>query len=101
MATQVQQTIVEQMGGNKFRTMVGCKGMTVDGDEPAVTFHIGGGAKKRIKYVKVELMADDTYTMTFSKLFKYEQKVIAAVKGVYNDMLQDVFTEHTGFHTSL
>ena len=101
MATQVQETIVEQMGGNKFRVMVGCKQMSVDGDKPAVTFTIGGGARKRIKYVKVELMGDDTYTMTFSKVFKYEHKIIKVVKGVYFDQLQSIFTEQTGFDTSL
>lgn len=99
--TYIQKTIVEQMGGNKFRVMVGCKRMVIDGDKPSVMFTIGGGALKRIKFVKVELMGDDTYTMTFSKIFKDEHKIINIVQGVYCDMLQGVFTENTGMHTHL
>lgn len=102
MATTEQQAIIEQMGGSKFRVMTGCKQMMVDGDKPAVTFTIGGGARKRIKYVKVELdYATDTYTMTFSKVFKLEHVIIRKIEGVYCDMLQPLFTDQTGFDTSL
>lgn len=101
MATQVQKTIVEQMGGKKFMMMTGCKKLLIDGERPAVTFEIGSGAKKRIKYVKVELMGDDTYTMTLSKIFKFEHKILATHEGVYFDMLQDIFTQETGMYTSL
>ena len=46
-------------------------------------------------------MGDDTYTVTFSKLFKYEHKVISSHDGIYFDMLQELFTEETGMYTSL
>jgi len=101
MTTQVQQTIIDQMGGNKFRVMVGCKRMIVDGEKPAVTFEIGSGANKRIRFVKVELMADDTYTMSFSKIYKHEHKLIISHGGIYCDGLKKVFEKETGFYTSL
>ena len=44
----------------------------------------------------------DTYDMKFSKLTrKFEEKSVTEYNNIYNDMLQDQFTAHTGMYTSL
>jgi hypothetical protein len=44
----------------------------------------------------------DTYDMKFSKLTrKFEEKSVTEYHNIYNDMLTDQFTAHTGMYTSL
>ena len=44
----------------------------------------------------------DLYDMKFCKLTrKFEEKSVTEYCDVYNDMLTDVFTEHTGMYTKL
>jgi hypothetical protein len=113
MANAVTKTIYEQLGGNQFTVMTGAKLFVSDGNK--LRFRIGKNASKANKVV-IALEADDTYTMTFSKFTPYDVKIakdgtlkerqesdviIAEHKGVYCDMLQDIFTEVTGMHTRL
>ena len=44
----------------------------------------------------------DLYDMKFCKLTrKFEEKSVTEYSDVYNDMLTDVFTKHTGMYTKL
>jgi len=44
----------------------------------------------------------DLYDMEFCKLTRMgEKKSVTEYKNIYNDMLQDQFTAHTGMYTSL
>ena len=44
----------------------------------------------------------DTYDMEFCKLTRMgEKKSVTEYNNIYNDMLQDQFTAHTGMYTSL
>lgn len=52
-------------------------------------------------WLRITLNASDTYTMEFLKMSKGEVKTAAEHNGVYNDMLQDIFTRETGLYTSL
>lgn len=110
------QTILEQLGGNKFIVMTGAKDFKALNEYGgALYFTIGKNASKANR-VKVTLMYDDTYTITFYKYTPYSfkikndgtfketfesNKVIAERQGVYFDMLQDIFTEVTGLYTHL
>lgn len=98
--TTVQSAIMQQVGGNKFCVMTGVKTIIAQGDN-GLTFTIGGGAKKRIKYFTVELQGDDTYKVMFRKIFKNELKTISEFSGIYCDQLQEIFTQETGMYTSL
>lgn len=106
----VANTILEQLGGNKFIAMTGAKNFLADGNTLRMTLPKNMSKANRL-YITLE--ADDTYTMHFfkftagrlnKKTFEFtEDKVVEVrtINGVYFDMLQDLFTEVTGMYTHL
>jgi hypothetical protein len=99
MSNQIAQTILQQLGGNKFLVMTGAKKLTAY--DNALGFKIGRN-KAKCNWVKIVLTSMDDYNMEFyrfdvrtglTKLHTYE--------GVYFDMLQELFTEYTGMYTRL
>jgi hypothetical protein len=88
------------LGGNRFIAMTGAKDFVKDDKEQMVIFHIGRNSKG-VNYVRITLTPDDTYKMEFLSMRNLELKVKSKVDGVYNDQLQEIFTEHTGMYTSL
>ena len=93
-------TLLQQLGGNKFVVMTGAKNLMVDKKEKSLHMRIGKNSKG-INHVKITYMPDDTYKMDFGRIRKMDYKVVRSVTGVYADALQDVFTEVTGMYTSL
>jgi hypothetical protein len=96
----MSNVILEQLGGNKFRVMTGAKNFVADGDA-MLLFTIGGGAKSKINRVRVRIMPNDLYQMEFFAGRMLDLRKVATVADVYADRLAAVFTEHTGFDTSL
>ena len=95
----IAKTILEQLGGNKFVVMTGAKNFVDCGD--ALSMKIGRN-KTSSNYLKITLNSMDTYDMKFCKLTrKFEEKSVTEYNNIYNDMLQDQFTAHTGMYTSL
>jgi len=95
---------LQQIGGNKFIAMTGAKNIVSDGN--SLNFKLPNNfAKKGINFVKITLMPTDTYKMVFSKITwrKYVPtiKLIQEYTDVYNDQLQELFTEATGLDTHL
>jgi hypothetical protein len=96
----VAKTILQQMGGvGRLSAMIGAKYFTASGN--GVSFKIGGGAKKGINGIRVNLNSMDTYDVSFIKMRKYEQKVVAEVNGVYCDQLKSVVENNIGMYLSL
>ena len=97
---KVAETILSQLGGNKFRVMTGAKNLA--GDENSLSMRIGRNSSNS-NYLKITLNAMDTYDMTFCKLTRgeFDQKSVSEYNNIYNDMLTDQFTAHTGMYTSL
>jgi hypothetical protein len=100
MKNQIATTILAQLGGQKFIVMTGAKDVYGDGNSlgfklPART------AKNGINFVRVTLNGDDLYNVEFFKFDKYVLNAVSDVRGVYDDMLQSVFTEATGLATRL
>jgi len=94
---QIAQTIMEQLGGNRFYVMTGSKAPMAL--ESGVSFKVGSNPKG-VTHVRIILTANDDYTMEFLKIRGTTlPKVQAKVEGVYNDKLQEIFTEHTGLYT--
>jgi hypothetical protein len=95
----VAQTILQQLGGNKFRVMTGAKNFMEDGD--SLIFWIP--TKNGIDNVIITLEFTDTYRMTFQKWNRktLQQKIVYTVGGVYADQLQSIFTNQTGLDTHL
>ena len=95
---EVAYTILDQMGGNMFRVMTGCKRWSIC--PGGASFMIGRNCKM-VNCVKVVLCPDDTYTMSFLKIGSKGIKTLATVEDVYCNQLQAFFTKHTGMDTHL
>lgn len=98
----VANTILEQLGGGKFRAMTGAH--TFTGYDKALSFRLPGGGgfcKAGINFVKVQLNAEDTYDVTFVRLRGVKYTIVAERKSIYADQLREVFTRETGLDTSL
>ena len=127
---EIANTILQQLGGNKFVVMTGAKQIVAI--ERGVRFRIGRNAT-RTNMVRITLRGDDTYKMEFiyirnlpnpySLTAKYlgrgmdpveiERKVkqqtdpnkqVTVLKkydGIYCDQLQELFTDFTQLYTRL
>lgn len=93
----VAQTIIQQLGGGRFRAMTGAKSFAAI--ENGVDFRIPGNTKSRINHVKIVLNSMDTYDVTFGRIQSNQLTVIKSVNGLYNDQLEDIFRETTGLDT--
>jgi hypothetical protein len=99
--TIVAETILDQLGGNKFRAMTGAKHF---GSEPnALTFRFPN--KSGANACRIELNSLDLYDMKFIRIRKKQGipqfKTTTEHNGVYADQLQTLFTEVTGLYTHL
>jgi AraC-like DNA-binding protein len=103
---EVANEIIRQLGGRKFTVMTGASDyMAID---DGLTFRIPGTiTKNRINRVRVILDPSDTYTVSFWNYRKQKNihtpsmKKIAEHTGIYDDMLQKIFTAETGLDTHL
>ena len=96
---KVAETILKQLGGNKFRVMTGAKNF--GGTEDSLSMRIGRNSSNS-NYLKITLNEMDLYDMKFCKLTrKFEEKSVTEYKNVYNDLMRGTFTAHTGMYTSL
>ena len=95
----IAKTILEQLGGNKFRMMTGAKNLM--GFENGLVMKLGRNSSNS-NYLKITLNSMDTYDMEFAKLTRMgEKKSVTEYKNVYNDLMRGTFTAHTGMYTSL
>ena len=98
---QIAQTILEQLGGRQFMMMVGAKNLVTLTDG-GLAFQFGTGAKNKANRVRVEYdYGADAYNVEFGKIYRSAWKTISRHEGIYADMLQALFTDETGFFTSL
>ena len=96
---KVAETILEQLGGNKFCVMTGAKNL--GGTENSLSMRIGRNSSNS-NYLKITLNMMDLYDMEFCKLTRMgEKKSVTEYNNVYNDMMTDIFTKHTGMYTKL
>ncbi len=98
---QIANTILQQLGGNKFIAMTGAKNFSAM--DSGLSFKIGGSAKNRINHIRITLNDDDLYDVEYlyiyKKNFDYHTTVVQESIGLYADMLQTDFTVYTGFDT--
>jgi len=94
----IAETILAQLGGRRFAMMTGASSFSYG--ENCLTFRLKSNPKN-VKGVRITLEPSDTYKMEFLGMRKYEVILKSEADFVYADMLQDVFTEHTGLYTHL
>lgn len=92
-------TILSQLGGHRFIAMTGAKNFY--GDEVSLTMSLPYNTTKKIRWVRIAIDGDDTYTITFFKMIKKVPTMVKQSIMVHVDNLQEVFTQHTGLDTSL
>lgn len=96
---QVADTIIHQLGGGQFLMMTGThKKALLSGDDLGVAIFVGEGTHNNVALVVIRLDADDTYTLTCRDAAGND---ISQSKGLYDDMLQDVFADHTNFYCTM
>jgi hypothetical protein len=100
---EISNTILQQLGGNKFVAMTGARKLVTL--ERGLRFRlpdqfaIGG-----INQVVVLLDPTDDYTVRFERAnvrARVPNKVVAEYSGVHADNLQSLFTKATGLDTHL
>lgn len=99
----VPDTILAQLGGNKFVAMTGAKHLL--GDPESLSFTLPARmAREGINKVRIALLPDDTYRMQFMRYnlrAKDPLRMVKQLDRVYADQLRPHFTEVTGLETSL
>ena len=100
MVNEVAQTILAQLGGNKFLAMTGAKGLTHSANSLTMTIP-ARAAKNKATHCVVTLNGMDTYDVRFLKIRGFNVSDLPGATGVYAADLARVWTAHTGMHTSL
>lgn len=90
------QTIINQLGGNKFASMVNADFITTK-NGLVVKFK----GSKIANHMTVNLDNNDTYTVSFAKLSGINYNIIKEIKGAYAESLSVLFQQTTGLKTSL
>ena len=102
---QIAQTILAQLGGNRFIAMTGASSFSswhaIDNIRGGLTFRIPRNNSIRATSVRIYLMDSDTYRVQFCTMKDYEFIIIATREDVYADNLRTIFEEVTGLYTSL
>jgi len=100
---EIAQTIAKQLGGaNKLKAMVNAKYFCCLSVPPGLQFRFSGS--KIANHVKIELNSMDTYDVTFMKIGnapKFNITNEQTFKGIYNDMLINLFEQTTKLYITL
>lgn len=89
------QTIINQLGGNKFASMTNAYFMTSN-DSVVVKFQ----GSQVSNCMTVTLNSDDTYSVKFDKVRGLNLKTVKEMTGVFAEDIQSIFTQVTGLKTS-
>jgi len=97
----VVETLLKQLGGNKFMVMTGSK--VFDYGPNMLTLKLPTNKSKANYLDIVYHPGKDLYTMTFRRVFNrgLDSKRLVEYDDLYADQLQEVFTLATGMETSL
>jgi len=98
---EIAQTILQQMGGRRFRLMTGAHDFLAT--DSGLRFRLPGNARDGINLITITLTPADDYTMTFTRHERgaIDAAMVAEFDGVYCDQLADIFTTTTGLYTRL
>lgn len=97
---QIAQTILQQLGGQRFKVMTGAKDFTAT--ERGLVFRVPGSmTREGINHVEITLTPRDEYRIDCRKIRGTKVAKVTDADGVYCDNLQAVFTRLTGLYTKL
>ena len=95
---EIAQTILQQLGGNKFIAMTGAKNLGFT--DKGLQMKIGRNAKG-VTHVIIELTSMDLYDIEFVKVRAMKRTTIKKLKGIYADQLGEIFKKYTGLNIRL
>jgi hypothetical protein len=95
---EVAKTILQQLGGNKFRAMTGAKNFVAIDD--GISFKISK-AKNGINCIQIKLNGRDLYDVSYMRIHGTKVTTISNDSDASFDMLQTLFTQATGLYTYL
>ena len=97
---QIAETILAQLGGNKFLAMTGANNLMHS--EAGLHFKIGSGALNKATHCHIDLdVLADAYTVKFFRVRGSKVATLLDIDGVDAGNLRELFTRHTGFALSL
>lgn len=98
----IAQTILAQLGGNKFLAMTGARNLVGDAhcERGSLSFKVGKNANG-VTHVRITLTTADLYRVESLKVRGMTIATLATADGVYADQLRATFTAQTGLDTSL
>ena len=95
--TALNQLTRSNNGINRLCAMTGAHTFINHGD--AISFKFKGS--RTASFCKIQLNADDTYTMTLGKIRKYELIKVQAAEHICWDALKPAFESRTGLYLSM
>jgi len=98
MKNEVAKTILSQLGGNRFLAMTGAHSLTVSAN--ALEIKLPKNPAK-VYGLKIELAADDTYSMLIGTQKPHFVFTWEKIEGIYCDNLVSIFEEKTGLAARL
>ena len=88
------QETIRQLGGiNCLKAMVGAYNFFTFDEKTGVQFRFKGS--KKANYVGIKLRSDDTYEVTFKKIWGTKVRTVEQYHGVYCDQLIELFENTT------
>ncbi|KAB7891384.1 hypothetical protein [Poseidonibacter ostreae] len=95
---EVAQDILSQLGGGKtVSLMLGVANFVII--DKGIIFKFQGN--DTVNHAKIELVENDTYKVTFSKLAELELEELEVYENIYCDMLIKTFESYTKLYLSL
>lgn len=95
---QIAGAILQQLGGNRFLAMTGSKPLLCH--NATASFKLTRNQSKA-NYMQITLNGLDLYDLKFTRIHNGNLKVMKEVNNIYNDQLEQTFTEVTGLYTRL
>eukprot|EP01049_Picozoa_sp_SAG25_P003291 SAG25_NODE_188_length_12354_cov_23.716116_13_plen_97_part_00 len=92
----VAQTILSQLGGNRFAMMTGSKNFVAGQNTLSMKLSRNGSGGN---YLRITLTPADVYKMEFISIRGMKMTTKKEFENVYCDQLQSIFTEATGLYT--
>ena len=95
---QIANTILKQLGGNRFIAMTGSKNFIAGKNSLSMKLTRN---QTGANYLRITLNSMDLYDMEFISMRGGNMKTKVESKGLYNDMLVREFEQQTGLYTKL
>lgn len=95
----VAQTILSQLGGNRFIAMTGAGSFSSGPD--CLAFRLPRCPKNGARACRITLNGNDLYDVRFLKMVKFDVIELPGASDVFCEDLREVFTDFTGLFTSL